>query len=237
MWELPWHLGNISLTFTFGLLNTNLCIWTSFIYIYISQSRPDIMSGRWFILQLLGWTPATQRSRSQCTTPAWENMADEELAKSLNASDPQPVSIVEDKGCRSYSHALNPMHLLDRQTEQQPQGEPQSCSLCLYGEKVPQNVTQCILLQCNRMLFSQKNHRTRSQVQKAGLWGQQSCWWGTSERSGSSSRKLQPQPPGSSTTTRRPPRRPGSAVEVEPQTVVCRSAALWWQSSRGRYRK
>lgn len=58
---------------------------------------------------------ATQSSISQympkAMTPARQNTVDEELAKMI-ASDFQPFSIVEDKGFRSYSHALNPMYVL-----------------------------------------------------------------------------------------------------------------------------
>lgn len=60
---------------------------------------------------------ATQSSISQympkAMTPARQNPVDEELAKMI-ASDFQPFSIVENKGFRSYSHALNPMYVLPR---------------------------------------------------------------------------------------------------------------------------
>lgn len=44
-------------------------------------------------------------------TPAKQNTVDEELAKMI-AEDFQPFSIVEDRGFRSYTHALNPMYVL-----------------------------------------------------------------------------------------------------------------------------
>lgn len=48
---------------------------------------------------------------SKAMTPAKQNTVDEELAKMIT-SDLQPFSIVEDKGFRSYSHALNPMYCM-----------------------------------------------------------------------------------------------------------------------------
>ena len=57
---------------------------------------------------------ATQSSISQfiskAMTPARQNIVDEELAKMI-ASDFQPFSIVEDKGFRSFTQALNPMYV------------------------------------------------------------------------------------------------------------------------------
>lgn len=58
---------------------------------------------------------ATQSSLSQfmpkAMTPARQNTVDEELAKMI-ASDFQPLSVVEDKGFRSYTHALNPIYAI-----------------------------------------------------------------------------------------------------------------------------
>ncbi|XP_051241559.1 E3 SUMO-protein ligase ZBED1-like [Dicentrarchus labrax] len=59
--------------------------------------------------------PTSQSSMSQflqkAITPAKQNSVDEELAKMI-ARDFQPFSIVEDKGFRSYTRALNPMYAL-----------------------------------------------------------------------------------------------------------------------------
>lgn len=59
--------------------------------------------------------PTIHRSMSQflqkTMTPAKQKTVDEELAKMI-AEDFQPFSIVEDRGFRSYTHALNPMYVL-----------------------------------------------------------------------------------------------------------------------------
>lgn len=44
-------------------------------------------------------------------TPARQNTIDEELAKMV-ARDFQPFSIVDDKGFRRFTHALNPMYAI-----------------------------------------------------------------------------------------------------------------------------
>lgn len=59
--------------------------------------------------------PTIHRSMSQflqkTMTPAKQKTVDEELAKMI-AEDFQPFSTVEDRGFRSYTHALNPMYVL-----------------------------------------------------------------------------------------------------------------------------
>lgn len=59
--------------------------------------------------------PTSQSSMSQflqkAVTPAKQDSIDEKLAKMI-AQDFQPFSIVEDKGFRSYTYALNPMYTL-----------------------------------------------------------------------------------------------------------------------------
>ena len=56
-------------------------------------------------------TPITYNFLQKSVTPARQNTIDEELAKVI-ALDFQPFSVVDDKGFRRFTHALNPMYAI-----------------------------------------------------------------------------------------------------------------------------